>query len=239
MSKNSLFLLGLTIFRVLSRLFYTIGSAIKGFFHRTISVLKSKYWWLIAGLIVASISFVICEGGKYVYNIKIRNQIVVHPNKINLITTTWDVTKVFEIKNRNPERAFFSIWLKLHGKDARLDLNDIDITTGEDEAFVSGNVGDISINFDVLKFQGLDDKKKPCIFLLLYSLKNNESKLFKVKKRHSVQNAKESIDLTLEVKGISENPSEIISENNQAGLAIRPPESFDLQSFAVLLKKNF
>lgn len=237
MSKKRLSLLRLAIFRIFSALYYIITSTSQRFFRR-ISDLKSKYWWLIGGLIVAAISFAICEGGKYYYNTRIRDQIVVHPDKINLITKNLDVTKVFEIKNRSTDRAFFSIWLKLSGKDTRSDLNKIEITTEEGEVFVSGNVGEISINWDIIKLQGLDERRKPCIFLVLYSLKNDETKLFKVKKHHSVLNEKETIDLTLEVKGFSGSPSEITSENNQTGLAIRPPESFELQSFAILVKKN-
>lgn len=225
--------MGQAIFRIFSELYYIITSAIQRFFRR-ISDLKSKYWWLIGGLIVIAI----WEGGKYIYDNKIREQIVVYPNSINLTTKDWDVSKVFEIKNRHPKHVFFSIWVKLNAKDARLDFNNLQVTTGDDEAFVSADVGDVSISFDALQFQGLDSEGKPCIYLVLYSLENSKPKLFKVKKRHSLQNAKESISLRLEVKRFSTNPAEVLSETNRASLAIQFPENFMLQSFAILSKKK-
>lgn len=194
---------------------------------------------MIGGLIVTAVSFLICEPFRNYYNSSVRDQIIVVPNKLHLATTSRDVTKIFEIKNRNPDQTFFAVWLKLYRKEKGSNLNNIQITSGDDQPFIPYTVGDYSVDLGVLKLQGLDSSGRPCIYFIFYALKSIESRSFKVKKLRSPQAVRDSVDLVLEVKRFSKNPTEIITEEGAAGLEIKPPESMQIQSLGVLVKKNF
>ena len=237
MSKNPLFLLKLMVLKMFSKVFCTISSTIQRYSYRIMALLKSHIRGIIKGVVIAIISYFVINSGIYVYKTKVRDQIVVHPNKINLSPgTDWDITKVFEIKNRNTEQPFFSIWLKLYGKNTKLNFGDIEITTEEDEPFISEKVMARFISFDVVQLKGFDIKKRPCIYLILYRLGNNERRLFKIKKRSSMQDIKGPTEILLEVKDFSETPAQISSKEDEAALSIQYPESFTTESMSILVR---
>jgi hypothetical protein len=188
---------------------------------------------IVIGLIVSII--IICLA--WLYN-KSKSPVIVLPNKIDLTTKKYNRTSVFEIKNKDAERTFYAIWVKLWGNRIDLDFKDIEIATEKGDPFISQELVGVFVNFDLVKIFAFDSKRKPCIYLLLYKLKNKESRLFKVTKHRSKKNVREPFELLLELKDFSKIPPSLASRNDKAALMFQPPEDLTIKSISFRLRKK-
>jgi hypothetical protein len=164
--------------------------------------------------------------------------IIVKPNELDLTTKDWDKTLVFEIKNSNTENHIYSAWIKIWAESEVPVLDEVQLLTGTGENFISQTFGGITANFDLLKITGFDSDKKPCIFLVLYKLAPQESKLFKIKRPKSKSGEESRLKVFLKVSSYSDVSAPIASQENQAAVRIQPPESITIKGISLLLKRE-
>jgi hypothetical protein len=164
--------------------------------------------------------------------------IIVVPSELNITTSDWGKTQVFEIKNTKAAVTVYSVWIKLKAQTLGLGLEDIDILSETGEEFISESFGGINVNFDLMKIWALDAAKQPCAYLLLYKLKGLESRFFKLKRKRAKDAEKKPLILSLTVSSFCENPAPIVTKDGGAALQITPPESITIKTISVLLEKE-
>jgi len=164
--------------------------------------------------------------------------VVVNPNQLDLTIADWDKTQVFEIQNINTADTLYSIWIKIWSNTPLASLSDVDVLSENKNEFISANVGNLNVNFEVVKLFALDANTKPCIYLLIYRLAARESKFFQIKRSRGRQNETSPLNLLLEMKSFSNKPAPIAEREKGAAIQIRPPESCKIKSISFLLKNK-
>lgn len=172
-------------------------------------------------------------------NIPIRESVVVvAPATMDLTTSDWNKTEIFEIRNDKAKDTVYSVWIKMNAQTPDFDFTDIEILSETGQEFVSESLGNISVNFEAVKIAAFDPTRQPCIYLLVYRITALGSKFFKIKRRASKDGRKQPLVVNLKIIGFSDMPAPIASKDNEAGLQFVPPESMRIKAMTFLLKKE-
>jgi len=165
------------------------------------------------------------------------DQLIITPDKLDLSTSDWGKTEIFEIENAE-RKTIYSIWVKIKGQNGDFNLDDIDIVPESSDEFLSQELGDINVNYATIIIKGLDANKKPCIYLLIYRLRSFESKFIKLRKGGSKQGENKSLLLVLSVVDSSRQAAKLASKDKSTAIQIRPPENLTIKSMSFLLKRR-
>ncbi len=167
------------------------------------------------------------------------SQISIVPNEIKLSTREWDTTQVFEIRNISKSETLFSVWLKITAEPLEFDFSAIELLSETNQPFISANVHNVNVNYDIVEIVGEDPSGKSCMYLLIYRILVGESKYFKIKGNISKrQNIVGPVRLSLNIIGYTNTPAPIASKKGAAALQFTPPENMKINSISLLTKKE-
>ena len=170
--------------------------------------------------------------------IPVKEGIFVKPVELDLTTKDWDKTRIFEIKSSKKENTVFSIWVKIWSANRDFKFEDFEILTETGKSFISESVGGITANYELVKINAFDPNDFPCIYLILYKLDPQESKLFKIKRFKSKEESEKVLKVSLKVMGYSAEAAPIASKENQAALMITPPEPMKVKAISFFLSRD-
>jgi hypothetical protein len=171
---------------------------------------------------------------------KFRAPVIISPKYISLKAQPWNIKTTFHVQNRT-SKILFNVWIKLTIQDCEITPHDIKIDSGSKERLLWENLPNtnISINYDQVRMDGIDDKGRQCIFFILHSLDPQIAQSFtlKVTSTASVEkNVKPQI--VLERIDYSKAPLQILTKNNETSCEFQPPEGFKITSAWLRMKKE-
>jgi hypothetical protein len=164
--------------------------------------------------------------------------ISVTPAILDLSTADWDKTEIVEIKNGNPTQTVYSLWIKFWAESGEFNPKELKFTPADEGHFLEEKIGDVSTDFRVVRFGGLDSVKRPCVYFLIYRLAALESWMVKVKRTASGHGEKKPLVLRVEGRGFSSKPTPIVSQTDKVGVQFKPPESMTITEMGLLMRRT-
>jgi hypothetical protein len=160
------------------------------------------------------------------------------PDEFKLGTSDWDETHVLEIKNLDVSKTYYSIWVKLWAEINDSSLDNIEIIPEPGKSFISADAIGVKVDFEMVMVTGIDNSKRPCIYLIIYRLEGHESKFIKVKKIGSSLAKQRASKLLIKVLSCDELPAPIVSGGGKALLRVNVPEIFDTKAMYYEMSKD-
>jgi len=171
----------------------------------------------------------------YFYN-RLKSPVVVSPRQINLSAQQWDVKSVFNVHNRTQE-MIYNIYLKVVIEGSQAKSENIEIGPKTGPAFISANLGNISVNFDFVRINGLDSNGKECLFFILYSLAPKGTESFVMNFKSDGHSDRKPTRIILKIISYSMEPVSLLSKDGIA-FPFKLRENFKLRSISLLIKKE-
>lgn len=189
--------------------------------------------WGIIGISITILIFV----GKLLYN-KYKEPIVISPKQIIYSPKQWDEKITFNIRNRT-EKMLYSIWVKLQLIGENIKQKDIELESELGDRFNPTNLGGISIDFDIIRFDCLDSMERECIYLLFRSLPFNKSKSLILNLKSKTNNDELSTSkIYLKIYSYSKEEPRLLTQKDQVAYPYIPPENIKLKSICLLMKRD-
>jgi hypothetical protein len=163
--------------------------------------------------------------------------IKISPNKIILNANEWKGKSSFNIYNGTGE-MFYDLYIKLELKDSGISSQDIELTPHNNSDFMKGQIGNMSISFDIIQFKGIDSNDKECIYLILYSLAPNQNQDFLVGLGKLLNTNNRQIQILVKLMQSSKVPPNMLSRGNEVSYPINFPEKFTVREQSMLMKKE-
>lgn len=187
----------------------------------------------IIGIVVTTLSVAI----PLIYR-KFRAPVIISPKHISLKAQPWEIKTTFHVRNRTT-KILFNIWIKLTIADCDLKSNDIKIASGNGGGFLWENLSNISINYDQVRMDGINDKGRECIFFILHSLDPQITQSFTLEVTSKASVEKNiNPQIVLERIDYSKAPLQILKQNNEIAYTFEPPEGFKIKSVWLRMKRK-
>lgn len=172
-----------------------------------------------------------------VYKKETSSDIKISPDEIILNANQWKGKSSFNIYNGTGE-MFYDLYIKLELKDSGISSEDIELTPRNNSDFMKGQIGNMSISFDIIQFKGIDGNGKECIYLILYSLAPNQNQDFLVGLGKLLNISNGQIHIFVKLMQSSKLPPNMLSRGNEVSYPIRFPENFTVREQSILMKKE-
>jgi hypothetical protein len=171
-----------------------------------------------------------------IYN-NLKTPVVISPRQIPLRADEWNIKTVFNLTNRTQE-MLYDIYLKLVIEGSRAKSKNIEIGPKTGPTFIPVNLSDISVNFDVVRLDGVDSQGKECVFLILYALAPEATESFVIDCKSDRGKTIEPGRIVLKVTSYSKKqPVPLLSKGGIA-FSFKPPENFTVKRCLLLMKKE-
>jgi len=189
--------------------------------------------WGIIGVLITILILI----GNWLYN-RLKDPIVVSPKEIIHKSKQWDERVTFNVFNRT-EKMLYSIWVKLLIIDTNVKPEDIEIESEFGDKFNPIDLGNISIDFDIIRFDCLDSIKKECIYLLLRNLSSKEPKSLLLNLKSKINNDELSTSkINLKIYSYSKEAPRLLTQKDQIAYPFKPPENIKFKSIYLLMKRD-
>ena len=167
------------------------------------------------------------------------NPISIEPDSISLGQLPWQIKTNFLVRNNTGDNTLFDVWMMISLNDCSIKSNYISITTPDSEEALVETVGNVSVDFTCVRFDGTNKKGKQIIFMLIHHLVANETRPFTIK----VSCFNDAIigerpQLSMSVVGHSSVPTNLISSGSELAYTFTPPIPFNCKSYSLYLKRT-
>ena len=164
--------------------------------------------------------------------------VVVKPREISLQEQPWRIKTTFWVKNSTDETPF-DVWIKVSVDAYDVKSSDIWIDTKEAEGFLWESISNISIDYEYVRIDGIDNKGKQCIFFILYHLPPQVPQPFiiKVESKSEIKEGRNR-RILLEVVHHSKEPVKLLKKNQEIAYPFTPPENFTINSISLKMKRE-
>jgi hypothetical protein len=169
---------------------------------------------------------------------KFRAPIIISPKQVGLSSQMWSIKTTFHVQNRT-NKVLFDVWIKLTVENSGMRSNDIKISSGSGTAFLEARISNISINYDFVRMDGIDNNGNGCIFFILYSLDPQIPQPFTIGAKAVAEKEKDrNPQIALRVIRHSKTPVKLLQRKNEIVYPFTPPEKFRIKSLLLLMKRK-
>ncbi len=182
-------------------------------------------------LILLGIAAILIPLGGYLY-LKFREPIAVSPKRITHTTKEWSERIPFTIYNRSDE-AIYNIWIKLLMVGIDIDFKDIELQPKFGGKFQKIDLSNFTANFDIMRFDCLDNCKKDSIYLLLRDLNPQTTKPLTINIKASKSENNQILKIFLQIKDYSKEGARVLTRKNDNSYPFTPPENIKLKTITV------
>ena len=169
---------------------------------------------------------------------KFRAPIIISPKKVGLSSQMWSIKTTFHVQNRT-QKVLFDVWIKLTVENCSLRTNDIKISSGSGTGFLEARISNISINYDFVRMDGIDNNGNGCIFFILYSLDPQTPQPFMIgAKAVAEQEKNANPQISLRMIRYSKTPVKLLQRDNEIAYPFTPPENFKIKNLLLLMKRE-
>ncbi|MDP3732266.1 MAG: hypothetical protein Q8R31_04470, partial [Candidatus Omnitrophota bacterium] len=155
-----------------------------------------------------------------------------------LKTGKWKGTSFFNIHNSTQE-TLYNIYVKLEIEESGINYQDVEVVPKNESDFIQGQLGDLSVKFDIVRIISTDVKGKDCIILIIYSLSPNEDKPFRIKIKETLNSNIEETKISINLMKYSKEPVQILSQDKgKIAFPISFSEQLTIKGFSLFIKRN-
>jgi len=169
---------------------------------------------------------------------KLRTPVTISPKQISLKAQPWNIKTTFHLQNRTTE-ILFDVWIRISVEDCDIESNDIRIDSGKSEGILSERISDISIDYDLVRIDGDDNKGKECIFFIVYSLPPQIPQPFTIEvvSKSNVEKYRKP-RILLRTTRCSKEPVKLLKKNNEIVYPFTPPQAFTIKRLSLKMKRK-
>jgi len=165
--------------------------------------------------------------------------ISISPNSFRLVAGEWKTKFVLKISNQSDE-VLYSVAVKLFIRVDDIAVKDIKIEPQKKESDLSHDIGDgYEFSSDILRLNGNDPLGNEISVIYIHSIDPREVLSFLVTNESSKAPAPQhKHHAVFTLLGYSEEPSEMLTQENQASILFHNYENWTVRSIGVLFAKK-
>ena len=165
-----------------------------------------------------------------------KRPVLVSPHSIRFRVGEWKAKTLFKLYNRS-DSPIYLVVLKLRIDGPGICAEDISITPHKLKNELVGKVGTISVNTDIIRFNGSDKSGSEAVLLMLCSLDPGEIRTFTLASELPCEaRGHVWLRVVLDVLRFEKEPSQVQWQSGRMAIQFKVPEDFVVRSQAMLMK---
>jgi len=164
--------------------------------------------------------------------------ISISPNAFRLVAGKWQTKITLKVINRSDE-ILYDVAVKISVRVSGIEIKDIRIETQKREFELTHEISGYEFVGDVIRLNGKDSADLEACVLYIHSIEPREAVSFivsnKSKKFPTPQHKQHAV---ISLLGFSEEPSEMLVQENQAAVKIQSYENWDVAGIEVIIFKK-